>query len=211
MFSFKSSFTLWAVVGVVATGHADILVNQDPTTGPYGGAWLNKEHTQIFADSVQFATATTINGFDYFSTIADPGSTWTLRLHANSATDLPGAILQGVNLSPSSWAYYGLYGVNVWVGTFSFAPIPLAANTKYWVGLSAVGFDGAMVTTQPSRNGDGALAQRQFDGEWERTDLIGDMTYRLRGTVVPEPMSLAVVGVCLASVVRRRRAAACAA
>lgn len=196
------------IMSVAVASPAAILVNQDPSTGPYGGSWANTTGSQILADSFMFGTSAQITGYDYYSNFNPPGgNSWELNLWSDSGSNSPGSALVTLTLSHSSYTLWGTQsGTNIYQAVFDFAPISVAANTKYWINLSANGFEGALTSTNPSSNGDGTLSFRSNPSSaWSTISSIGDVTYRLRGEPVPEPASLAILGLGALALLRKRR------
>jgi hypothetical protein len=226
----KTTLTAVAVAGIAVSSllassvpaAAAIVWDASPaTTGstilPGGGArFLNVSTSQNFAEQFLLPQDTTLTGIDIYTLqFAAPtvGQSVTVRLWSDNA-GTPSTLLQnftevlaavdtdGANTSLNP-------GVVRAFASFT-TPFTIAANTRYWIGMSGTGASigqlGLTGGTIP--NGDGTLAR--FNG----TTFLGfpgdtgDMAFRLQGTPIPTPALLpGLVGLGLAAWRKQRREA----
>ncbi len=192
-----------------------VLFDQGPTTGTANGAWQNITGAQNFADRVTFATATVVNGLNYYSpqnyaSLHTGSGDFHLKI-LSDAGGTPGSVLFQADLGYSSFSTTAfsdpVYGP-IDELKFVFAPQTFAAGITYWVGLSGNGFDAAQVSVKSPQDGLAAM----FSGASYTGQVgVGDQMYQLTSAApVPEPETYALMMAGLAlvgGVARRKRAA----
>jgi hypothetical protein len=202
----------------------DIIVwDFGPSTGLHTGLMgaVSRNHiggppeigdSQYFADQVSFPTATTVSGFNLFTSPALmplQGSTYRVYFYGG-AFPTAGSELAHFDVGAQSVDFMGTYldegGVttsDIWRISLRFNPYVIPANTTVWVGAAALGWDcGTYHIMTP---GDGSAAQ--FVGSSiVFPQPLGDLMFQL---TVPEPTTASLV--TLAGIVgwtaRRRRSA----
>ena len=181
-----------------------MLVNQDPNTGPFGGAWQALTGAQQVADSFILSQSATITEYDMFGVSAQANS-YTLTLYADSGSNAPGATLLTLgSLTPSTFVVWGTYGgLTAHEARFTGLSIGVSAGTKYWIDVAGNGTDAGVFSTNPSSNGDGVVSYL-YGGTWYTNNSIGDLTYRLQGDPVPEPASMIALAVGALALIRKR-------
>jgi hypothetical protein len=111
---------------------------------------------------------------------------------------VPGALLDSIDVSASSFAFYGTFNnVDVYEVMLQFSAIPVLGGVQYWIGASGNGFEaGQLSLAGPGDPGDGLMAQ--FSGQtFQFMTSVGDQSYQLvtsGGGNVPEPASLFLLG-----------------
>jgi hypothetical protein len=194
---------------LVATSQAVVLWDQNPALGGYGGSWANSTNGQNFAEQVLFGTAVTVTRYVYFTNF-DPSGFGTMRvkLWSDDGAGNPLAQLSTQDVSVASWSFEGVFGgtninrVNLDLTT----PLVLSSGTVYWVGASGNGFEAAQVSIASPPFDDGFMAQ--FNGAtFSFHSTVGDQTFMLEGEPVPEPATVAALGLGALALLRRRRAA----
>lgn len=198
----KLSLALLAI-GSSAGSRAALLWDYGPSTGSYGGCWANQTNGQNFAEKITFASAVTVTKVNYFSCFASySGTSFHVKLLADSG-GVPGAVLASQDLNYTSHTFFGTQdGNNVYKTVLDITALNLAANTVYWIGFSGNGFEAAQVSVRSP--GDGMMAQ--FNGSsYTGMTGVGDQEFQLEGSVVPEPASMAVLGLGGLALLRRRK------
>lgn len=192
------------LASAAALSSAQYLVDQGPSTGPYGGAWQDETGEQILADSFTLSQDSVATGYNLFG-IESESPSYTLTLYADSGNNTPGATLLTLSsLTPTSYTTDGTYGGSpLMEGQFTGLNINLTAGTKYWISVAGNTTDAGITTTDPSSNGDGYCAFTS-GGNWIGTSAIGDVTYQLVGAPTPEPLSMLALGGGVLALVRRR-------
>lgn len=182
-------------LAALSANASTVVWDQGPATGTQSGLWVNQTGLQYFADSVSFASATQVSGYNYFSTFDLSGDTSATAFHLVVMADndgLPGAVLYGADVGFDSYTSLA-GGVNEM--HFDFAPLQFAAGQTYWIGLSGNGFEAAQPTVNSPQ--DGSIAYSQGGG-WGLAS-IGDQMFQLTATsAVPETGTVTLMGAGLA-------------
>ncbi|HUU95848.1 MAG TPA: PEP-CTERM sorting domain-containing protein [Phycisphaerae bacterium] len=179
---------------VAGAASADILFDQGPGTGSDGGCWSNYTGSQNFADQYTPAGNEVLQGIDIWTCISAPGGDMHIKILDDNGAGDPGNYLYQWDQSETSIVPdAGLYKYS-----FDFGDIALNAGVTYWIGVSGNGYElGQESVVAP---GDGYMAQ--FSGpnfDWHTG--VGDQMFVLRG--IPEPASLALLGLGMALLRRR--------
>ncbi len=200
---FKQSCVVFCVLGLASASHAAILLDRSPATT---GATIlsdnldNRSVSQNFAEDIEFATDVSLTGMDIYMADNVPtlGQSVTIRLYED-APGFPGTKLSDFTELVSVIDTVGATGDTVRVHADFTTALSLDANTTYWIGMSGTGIDTFSLAGLGDAGGspvdDSTMAQ--FSGEsysFISGTAIGDMAFRLEGTVVPEPASLALLG-----------------
>ncbi len=222
----RNTLITLAVVAAMMTGNAHaagVVWNHGFGSGTTGFDWSDQSDDQNMADSVTFAHATTVSGYNFFSASdlsAQTGSgDFQLKLlsnhfvaadHQNEPDQL--LLTENIGFTVQTQACTGCVpgGWNAYELSFSFAPIRFAAGTTYWIGLSGNGFDADVLSVLGVQ--DDSMAQFEGDrfafiANGANGDVdVGDQMFQLVGTV-PEPADVAmmVAGLALLGVAMRRR------
>lgn len=176
----------------------DLIWDYSPlTTGGSGTtSWQNVSTFQNFAEVVSFANPVTVTGMDIYSNadIGSVGNSATIRIRSDAA-DLPGGLLFDFTETISIIDSIGATAGNNRKHVDFTVPVPLAAGTPFWIGMSGttVGLRQMSLLTNPPADSRIALFNgTTFQGMFN----IGDMAFRLHGdvTVVPEPSSFVLFG-----------------
>lgn len=197
----KKTYFLLGVGLLSGVANADLLWDFGPSTGTYGGSWVNQSDNQNFAEQVSFANAVTVTRFVYFTGV-DPANftNFEIKLLSDNA-GAPDAYLgtQTVGIASSTDLGSGIWQLDLDLTT----PWALNASTTYWIGAAGVGFDAGQASVNAP--GDGHMAQ--FSGSaYSFSTGVGDQMFQLVGTnTVPEPASMAAIGLGVAALLRRRR------
>lgn len=163
-----------------------------------GNAWVNSTSGQNFAEQVVFSNNVNVTGYNYFSDRSPQGTSWHLKLLDDNA-GAPDQVVSQFDLNYSSFTNLGIIANalgDTYEVQFNFAPLLLNGGTKYWIGISGNGFEGAERTIHSP--GDDKVAQ--FSGSsFVYSSNIGDQMFQLVGsdaTVAPLP-GTAITGLFL--------------
>lgn len=190
------------------------LYSQLPQPGAEGGAF--SDANQVIADD--FVTGTTaqvthITFWGSFFLVGNPfpsGGTRTFNLSFfDDAAGLPGTPLEHGNMS-ASFTDSGLLTADSdtvyqfdldWTGPTFFTP---TAGTRYW--LSIVDTQGTnSFRWHNSATGDDHAAASSFGGPWFSIDDRANEAFVLNPAPVPEPASMAALGLGALALLRRRK------
>ena len=201
----KLAFVSVLCAGAIAA-QAAVIWDQGPAGGTYAGSWSQTTDSQELVDSFMFTQDMLVTDYHFFSNFNPPGgNSWEIAIYADAGGS-PGAELFEFSDTYDSYTFWGNQsGVDLYQATFTFAPILLSGNVKYWIGASGNGFESAVVSSFGSAQGDGFLAFRSNStGSWNVINSIGDVTFQLTGEPVPEPASMIALGVGAIALLRRR-------
>jgi hypothetical protein len=207
------------VVGLQA--HADVLVDQpltaSPSTqfgynsnGPNSGAGTN---AQQIADVFNLATAATANQVSWYGTYFD-GSVVTnpvsFLVRFYSDVSGPGVLLseQFISVTATDTGLQNDAGLEILSYNASLSNVSLTAGNS-WISISENDPTIPVIWTwQFSDVGQNNVASRQGDTQAYTTGFQNNMAFTLSGSAVPEPSSiiLSCVGVASLGLWKRRRA-----
>lgn len=171
----------------------------------YGDRWTNTLKYQHFAEQVSFDKTTRINGMDIYSSDFFGSVGDDVQITIWSDTGIPGAVVASFNSVTSIVDTEGAQGGQHRLHA-DFSGFDMHANTQYWIGMTSLTANWTQTSMNSMPGGDGSMAQF-VNMSYQHQAGIGDMAFRLHGaaTDVPEPASLALVGLALAGMGAARR------
>lgn len=200
----KRPFLSLALIAAVAASNAQLVWDHGPATGSHGGFWSNSTAGQNFADLVSFASATTVLRYRHF-TLFDPSTygTMTVKLLDDNA-GAPGNFLSTQSVPVFAYGFAGNFGGNdvFWADLNLTTALNLSANTNYWIGASGNGFEAGQLSVLTPQ--DGQMAQFT-ETTFSHHAGIGDQTFQLYADAIPEPTTLALLGIGAVAMLRRRK------
>jgi hypothetical protein len=164
-----------------------IIYDQGPATGTVVNSYQNRTDAQNFADNFAVTNDDVLTGYHLFGGYSVAG-TFHLKLFADAA-GIPGAnALYSLDIAPTSVVNTGgtVGDFSIYDYSFNFAatPVSVAANTKYWIGVSGNNFDPGQIVLFPGPD-DGQLAV--YNGtSFQSVRSAGDQAYQLVGHAASE-------------------------
>jgi hypothetical protein len=208
-----------SLASLAASAHAGDIIN---TFGPGGtfkdaGYVVSGPSAASSSADVDQAAQFTTGGF-YYSGIAialgiyvdDPNNSpfdgrgpVKISINSNTASNLPGSILASATVDADQYK-------QMTIGA-TFGSLTLDPNTKYWLVMDGQGaYDGAFEwNDQGITAAAGETAGRSGGGAWSGHSSGDQFAFRVtsRTQVVPEPTTLAALGLGAVTVLRRRKKA----
>jgi hypothetical protein len=197
-----ASLTAALLLAVASSAHATRVVDTGTPNGSQTGAYTF-DATDFYAGQVTFASNARIDAVFAHILGGTAGETFTIALYDDSASHLPGTLLQTVTAT---------FGSDGWNGASSLPGWNVSAGS-YWIGLE-LGFDdtlgqGSITGALLDRGVPSPLAHTAFNpgGGYQPAQL--DFGLRVDATVasVPEPETylLMVAGFAAITAAARRR------
>jgi hypothetical protein len=176
-----------------------------PPGNTAGAAWSNQSTGQNFAESLLFNNAVTATAMDIYTGtgFAPVGTSVTIRLWTDNL-GTPGSLITTFTEAVALHDSDGNAGkATVFRIRANFTnDLHLAANTRYWIGMSGTTSDiGQLGLTAPNAPDNGSSAKFSGTTFQNHATDVGDLAFRLEGSVdslnaVPAPPGavLAAIG-----------------
>jgi hypothetical protein len=177
---------------------------------PPSDSWISFSTTQNFAERVSFPAQATLTGMDIYTESLSPGAilgrSATVRLWTGTSF-LPTALVteftQVISAVDTDGAARQL---QIRAHVDFTTPLVLTGNSIYWIGMSGMNFNLGQHGLVGNFPDDSRMAQFEGTTYQFRTETgVGDMAFRLSGTVVPEPTCAVGLGCAMVGLVLRRR------
>lgn len=185
-------------------GTEELLLDRSPaTTGaltvPQGDPWINFSTDQNFAERIAFPAQATVTGMDIYTLAFSPGAVFgrsaTVRLWSGTAA-APTTLLMQFTEDISAVDTVGAVNQFQLRAHVDFTtPLVLTGGSTYWIGMSGTVFNLGQHGLAGNFPDDSRMAQ--FFGaayQFQTAPNVGDMAFRLSGTVLPEPRSALALG-----------------
>ncbi|MEE8170607.1 MAG: hypothetical protein V3T70_08675 [Phycisphaerae bacterium] len=172
---------------------------------------------QILADDVtltQDATIQRLVWWGFYDRDNPPVSeSFRMRIYAPRSTDgLPGAVLfeeqfvDPLRVDTGNIVFVGIFPREFRFSVDLATPLPLTANTPYWLEISQIGDRDTHYRWEFSQNAElnGFAFQNPLEPNWTNTSFVSDVAFQL--STVPEPSTLMLFILAAAPIGRRFRA-----
>lgn len=185
-------------------GAGDIIWDYGPATGRHNGNWANQTQGQNFAEDVLFGVDMFLTGVDIFTSFTDtPLGDYHVKILLDDGAGNPSGVFAQWDQDVTTISVDDSGDVREFKHSFDFDPIVLSANTVYWIGVSANGWEVGQSSLLNPHPDDGTMAQ--FSGNvFSFHTGVGDQMFQLRGYPVPGPAGVALLG-CAGLALGRRR------
>lgn len=149
-------------------------------------------------DNFQLAVGATVAQVDWWGQdgVTLPPNAFQVSFYAD-ASGAPGLLLSTVNVSPGPGSVHSLNNkdYSATLGT----PFAATGGTQYWISIFNAGPNASWAWLAAAVDGDGSIQENNVTGL--RSPFIGNMSFQLDGTAVPEPSTMRMGGVALLGLV----------